>query len=128
MSRAADWIVVTLGGTILAASLALALLAARGIDPIGGVDLCWSRILLHRDCPGCGLTRSFVALAGGHLGRALACNPTGPVVFGAILASTLLHASRLAGASLPRLRLIDCLLAGVAVTTLLVRGIHFYAR
>ncbi len=127
MSRAADWFVVAFGGTILAASLALAILAGRGVDPIANLDLCWSRVLLHRDCPGCGLTRSFVALAGGKLARAFACNPTGPLLFGAVLLSTVLHAIRLAGAPLRRIVLLDSLLWGTAMTTLLVHAVHFYS-
>lgn len=128
MSRPADWFVVAVGGAILGASLGLAVLAGRGIDPLAGVDLCWSRILLHRDCPGCGLTRSFVALAGGRLGRAVACNPTGPVLFGTILLSTLLHGARLAGAPVRRLGVADSILAALAVGTLVVHGLHFYLK
>jgi len=33
--------------------------------------MCGSRLLFGMDCPGCGLTRSFVALAGGDLGESL---------------------------------------------------------
>ena len=127
MNRAADWFVVAFGGTILAASLALALLAHRGVDPIARVDLCWSRILLDRDCPGCGLTRSFVALAGGDLARSFACNPTGPVLFAAVLLLTFLHVLRLAGVPIPRLGSIDGVVAAVAVGTLVIHGFHFYA-
>ena len=44
-------------------------------------------------CPGCGLTRSFVCLAHGHLFEALRWHPLGPVLFGGalvFLAGTLL--------------------------------------
>jgi len=44
-------------------------------------DTCMSRRLLGISCPGCGLTRSFVAIARGDLRGALAYNPMGPVVF-----------------------------------------------
>ncbi len=44
-------------------------------------DTCMSRRVLGISCPGCGLTRSFVAIARGNLQGALAYNPMGPVVF-----------------------------------------------
>ncbi|HSN69293.1 MAG TPA: DUF2752 domain-containing protein [Thermoanaerobaculia bacterium] len=125
-ARPADLLVVVLGGSILATALALALLGSRGLDPIANLDLCWSRILLDRDCPGCGLTRSFVALAGGHLGRALQCNPVGPLLFAALTLLTILHALRLGGARLPRLGRIDVAVGIAVVGALVFRGFHFY--
>lgn len=44
-------------------------------------ETCMSRRVLGISCPGCGLTRSFVAVAGGDLKRALSQNPMGPIVF-----------------------------------------------
>ncbi len=43
--------------------------------------LCWSVILLHRQCPGCGLTRSFAAIGRGSVAEASALNPLGPILF-----------------------------------------------
>jgi hypothetical protein len=43
--------------------------------------VCWSRLLLGRDCAGCGLTRSFVAIARGEPSEALQWNPLGPVLY-----------------------------------------------
>lgn len=126
-SRPADLFVTLFGGTILAASLALAILGHRGVDPVANVDLCWSRILLDRDCPGCGLTRSFVSLAGGDLRRSFSCNPTGPLLFGGILLLTLLHALRLSGLPLRHLRSIDAITGGAMIGGLLLHGFHFYA-
>jgi hypothetical protein len=39
--------------------------------------LCGSRTLFNIDCPGCGLTRSFIALAGGDWQASLAANRVG---------------------------------------------------
>lgn len=50
----------------------------KGI-PLPG--MCVSRTILGVSCPGCGLTRSFVALAHGDLGHAIEWNPMGPVLF-----------------------------------------------
>ena len=40
-------------------------------------ELCQSRIVFGVDCPGCGLTRSFVYLAAGEIEASLAVNPVG---------------------------------------------------
>jgi hypothetical protein len=124
--RPADLFVVAVGGTILAASLALALLARNGVDPLANLELCWSRILLARDCPGCGLTRSFVAIAGGNLGRSLACNPTGPLLFAGTLLLTILHGLRLSGAGLRHLGRIDAAVLAVMTGALLLHGFHLF--
>ena len=44
-------------------------------------DTCLSRRVLGVSCPGCGLTRSFVALAHGNPASAFRFNPMGPVLF-----------------------------------------------
>lgn len=125
-ARPSDLVVVIAGGAILATAIALAALGSRGIDPIASLDLCWSRILLDSDCPGCGLTRSFVALAGGDPARALQCNPVGPILFAGIFLATILHAIRLGGARLPWLGRIDIAIAVALIGALVIRGFHFY--
>ncbi|MEY3013000.1 MAG: hypothetical protein RIT45_1735 [Pseudomonadota bacterium] len=47
-----------------------------------GPVLCFHRLTTGIPCPGCGLTRGFVALLHGHLEAALHFNPLTPVVFG----------------------------------------------
>ncbi|MBA2117406.1 DUF2752 domain-containing protein [Bremerella alba] len=37
------------------------------------------------DCPGCGLTRSFISIAHGKLDASLAFNPAGILIFGVVL-------------------------------------------
>lgn len=51
--------------------------------PIGG--LCLFRSVVDVECPFCGMTRSFVALAHGHLGAALTFHPAGPLLFAAMV-------------------------------------------
>jgi hypothetical protein len=46
-------------------------------------EICLSRRLLGLDCPGCGLTRCFVALAHGDIVRAWRFNPAGLFWFAA---------------------------------------------
>jgi hypothetical protein len=43
--------------------------------------VCMSSRLLGISCPGCGLTRSFVAVAHGQLALAVRMNPVGPILF-----------------------------------------------
>src|SRR5262245_22769054 len=47
-------------------------------------EICLSRRLLGLDCPGCGLTRCFVALAHGEMARAWRFNPAGLLWFVAL--------------------------------------------
>ncbi len=44
-------------------------------------DGCLSRRLLGWDCPGCGLTRSFIQMSHGDWGKALQFNYAGPIVY-----------------------------------------------
>jgi hypothetical protein len=45
------------------------------------IDTCWSRTVLGIPCPGCGLTRSFAAMAHGEFRSAFHFNPMGPILF-----------------------------------------------
>jgi hypothetical protein len=42
--------------------------------------------VFHIDCPFCGMTRSFVALAHGEVSSAFRFHPAGPLLFAAMLA------------------------------------------
>lgn len=46
---------------------------------------CSMQNMVGIDCPGCGLTRSFISLAHGNLDASLAFNPAGILVFGVVL-------------------------------------------
>ena len=47
-------------------------------------ELCLVHAALAIDCPMCGMTRSFVALAHGDLAAALRFHPAGPLLFAAM--------------------------------------------
>jgi Protein of unknown function (DUF2752) len=47
--------------------------------------LCPVRAALSIDCPLCGMSRSFVALAHGDLGAAIGFHPAGPLLFAAMV-------------------------------------------
>lgn len=44
-------------------------------------ETCMSQRIFGISCPGCGLTRSFVAMAHGEFDLAIQANPVGPVLF-----------------------------------------------
>ncbi len=44
-------------------------------------ETCMSRRVWGIDCPGCGLTRSFISMSHGQFGRAFSFNPAGPIVY-----------------------------------------------
>lgn len=48
-------------------------------------ELCMLKSNTGLDCPGCGLTRSFIALAGGDVESAWHYNPVGLLMFGILL-------------------------------------------
>lgn len=50
-----------------------------------GPTLCVFRLLTGVPCPGCGMTRSFCALAGGEIPRAFGFHVLGPVLYAGIL-------------------------------------------
>jgi hypothetical protein len=44
-------------------------------------ETCISRRVFGRDCPGCGLTRSFISMSHGKLGDAFEFNNSGPIIY-----------------------------------------------
>lgn len=48
--------------------------------------LCSFRRLTGMNCPGCGLTRSFVFIGHGQIAEAFRLNPMGPLIYAAIAA------------------------------------------
>ncbi|HVR44617.1 MAG TPA: DUF2752 domain-containing protein [Thermoanaerobaculia bacterium] len=124
--RIADLVVVLAGGALLLAALGLAAARARGIDVLPDRSLCWSQLLLGRTCPGCGLTRSFITVAGGDLARAAAWNPIGPILFVSLALLVLLHALRLAGLPLRWLGAVDLAVGAALAGVLAAHTLHFY--
>jgi len=76
-------------GVVLAAVLLLSVFLEPtwvGHQP----SLCVVRATTGVPCPGCGLTRSFVATAHGEFGSAFAFHPFGPLLFAACACALLL--------------------------------------
>jgi hypothetical protein len=85
------WVFLVLSLLVLLLSMTLRLPAEEKLFlPIFGdlalPGLCYTREWLGIPCPGCGLTRCFVSLAHGQLGRAWHFNPAGILLFGLVLA------------------------------------------
>lgn len=66
-------------------------------------DVCWSKVILDRDCYGCGITRS-VVLSLRLDPRALDLHPIGPLFAFAVLAQLPYRAARLWRRRAPRQR------------------------
>lgn len=73
--------------SILAATLFLNLRGKGVALPVIGMlpDICMWQRCLGIDCPGCGLTRCFVAIAHGQLSKAWHFNPAGFLIFAVLL-------------------------------------------
>ncbi|UUO06548.1 DUF2752 domain-containing protein [Blastopirellula sp. J2-11] len=74
---------------VLIAALALSFQSGEKVYlPLLGAALppsCAMKLYYGIDCPGCGLTRSFILLAHGDLPGSLAYNPSGVLLFGVVL-------------------------------------------
>lgn len=86
--RERHWSMLILCGATIVASFVLTLnpdghVAAPGAVPLPA--MCGSRALFGIDCPGCGLTRSFVALAHGDCQKSLAFNRVGWLLAAAVV-------------------------------------------
>jgi hypothetical protein len=83
------WMILGLCSAVVVLSLVLSLgerpgqvvvpLINRSLPP-----LCQMKLLTGLDCPGCGLTRSFIALAHGQFVESFRFNPAGPLWFACI--------------------------------------------
>lgn len=83
-----DWVIL-LGCSAVLLAAALLRLNSESRVAAGGWQLpglCWFRNATGVDCPGCGLTRGFVALAHGHPRHAWDFNPASLLWFVAVAA------------------------------------------
>jgi len=83
--RDRHWTMLVLSILIIAASFLLQVRDSQTVGPIGLPQfslpaLCGSRVLFGVDCPGCGLTRSFIALAAGNVADSIRFHRVGWVL------------------------------------------------
>lgn len=72
-----------LAAAILGAVIAVSFLYRGYVNR--GPTLCMFRVVTGVPCPGCGMTRSFCAIAEGEMGKAFDFHILGPFLYGAIL-------------------------------------------
>ncbi len=84
-----DWVILAVACGILVLA---AILDTRGgtqvVIPVLGLplpELCYARRWLGMECPGCGLTRSFIAMMHGDLADAWRYNAAGFLIFVAVV-------------------------------------------
>lgn len=122
---------LSLGERAAAALAGLAILGAfvAGRIPretLAAQPLCWSVVLLGRECAGCGLTRSFAALGRLGFSEANLLNPLGPVLLLWAVAILAVRAGRVAA---PRFRYwfeIDLASAAVVALSVATRLVTYY--
>ncbi len=121
---------MTISDRILITLAVLALLSAPVLGAIprqrlAAQPLCWSVIFFHRECAGCGLTRSFAAIGRGSVAEANHLNPLGPILFVWAAAVAGIRIGRLVRPS-PWWTSIDVAFACAAAIALVTRLVLFY--
>lgn len=92
-------LIIAIGAGVLIASAIIPMPVNGRIDNIP--TLCVFHLLTGRPCPGCGMTRSFVCLAHGHIREAFLYHPFGPILYGLIAAYVIAAVFRHFGIALP---------------------------
>lgn len=119
-------ILAAMAGITLATALILGALSHHGHAPLSHQSLCASVILFGKQCPGCGLTRSFVAIGGGEVAKASVLNPLGPILFALFAAYLIVQLAKLAGMPAVASRWIEPAIGLMALGSLLLRTLAFY--
>jgi hypothetical protein len=123
-----DVLVLAMAATVVFAAALLGMIARSGTSPLPTASVCPSRIVLGMNCPGCGLTRSFVSLAGGDLRGAMALNPAGPPLFALLVLVVITRFAKRARPDGRAWRYVDAALGAAIVVTLIGRAVLFYLR
>jgi len=83
------WAMLTLCGMVIFASFVLRIEGHTQVmlpyTNIALPPMCWFRRVLNIDCPGCGLTRSFISLSHGRWSDAWLYNPVGPMIYALVV-------------------------------------------
>ena len=104
---------------------ALAVLATSALLPLpvhgliaGLPSVCVFHLLTRRPCPACGLTRSFVCFAHGHVAESFSYHPLGPILFIALALYAAGPILRNMGLTVPRAKHMPLTIAYVALAML----------
>ncbi len=80
---------------VFSLALLFVLSFVASVNALSSIPLCFFKSLTQLDCPGCGLTRSFISISHGHFLEALRFNILGPFVYGYFLLYLLKHSLKL---------------------------------
>jgi hypothetical protein len=112
---------------IAAGAILAAVVAARiPRTTLATTPLCWSVILFQRECPGCGLTRSFAAIGRGSLHEANLLNPLGPILFAWAVAVIAIRIGKRIAPAFPYWPEVDVAFAVTAGLCVVTRTLLFY--
>ena len=84
LDGALHWVLLGLSASVVALAIVLQVREGHVVIPVIDVPLpgtCSFKAYAGVDCPGCGLTRCFVSMAHGQVGRAWHFNPVGIFFF-----------------------------------------------
>lgn len=120
-----DRIIVVTATAVIVITLILGVWTQRG-GTLPSQSFCVSVLAFGEECPGCGLTRSFVAMGSGNLAGAILLNPLGPVLLAGVIALLLMRVVKLFVHRRDDWHRADFALAGVMLVAMLARTIQFY--
>lgn len=119
----ADWVSIALALTIVAGTFAAPHLLKSSNTQ--NESICLSQRVLGIDCPGCGMTRSVVALGRGDVVRAFEANWMAPTMFALALLHLVARMGKLIGL-IPGLRILDLSTIATIVAIYLIRSIQIW--
>lgn len=122
---AGDRTIVATATAVVIVTLILGAWTQRG-GTLPSQSFCVSVLALGQECPGCGLTRSFVAMGSGDFAGAILFNPLGPVLLAGVIALLLIRLSKLFLPQRDDWNRVDLALAGVMAVAMIARTIQFY--
>ncbi|HUF16821.1 MAG TPA: DUF2752 domain-containing protein [Thermoanaerobaculia bacterium] len=120
-----DRTIVIFSFAVLCVMLVLGAWTQRGAA-LPSQSFCVSVVVFGQECPGCGLTRSFVAMGSGNFAAARAFNPLGPVLLAGVILLLLTRIAKLFLPEFQRWHRVDLALAGIMVLAMIARTIQFY--
>ncbi len=89
-------------------------------------SFCVSVLVFGQECPGCGLTRSFVAMGSGDFAGGILLNPLGPVLIAGIFVLLVMRIVKLFIPPRDDWHRADLAIAGIMILAMLVRMVQFY--
>lgn len=122
---AGDRIIVVAAVAVILITSGLGAWMNRG-GSLPSQSFCVSVLAFGHECPGCGLTRSFVAIGSGNFADAVLLNPLGPVLLAGIVSLLVMRIAKLFVPPRDDWHRADLALAGIMIVAMVARSIQFY--